>query len=236
MTGYAVTAQYYDPLTEIAHGEVERRIASALAGLDCRTGPIVDIGAGTGLTTALIARTLPDAEIFAVEPDPAMRPALMTRLWSNPDLRQRATILPFGLLEAPLPGQIAGAVASASLTHFSPAERNCLWALLARKLAPGGRIVVEVQCPEAIDIPEVTMAQVSLGRMTYTGTASAKKIGSDRQRWHMQYLTVLDGQELRCEEVIYDCWTASASRILNEARAAGLNGEVAQDIVVLTSG
>lgn len=98
MTGYAVTAQYYDPLAATGHAEVDAQIAAALAGLETKAGPVLDIGAGTGLTTALIAASLPEAEVWAIEPDPAMRPALMTRVWNDPDLRRRVTILPFAAL------------------------------------------------------------------------------------------------------------------------------------------
>ncbi len=87
-------------------------------------GPILDIGAGTRLTTAL-----------------------MTRVWDDPGLRRRVTILPFSALDASMLSVIAGAVLSASLVHFLPHERQRLWPLLVERLAPDGRIVVEVQCP-----------------------------------------------------------------------------------------
>jgi trans-aconitate methyltransferase len=232
MSGYAVTAQYYDPLMSAAHGEVDRRIAAALAGLDA-AGPVVDIGAGTGLSTALIAATLPGAEILAVEPDPAMRPALMTRVWGDPDLRGRVTILPFGILEAPLPERIGAALLSASLVHLGPAERARLWPLLAARLAPGGRIVVEVQCPVAQDIAEAEMRGIAVGRMTYRGTAAAERIGADRQRWRMTYRAELGGVEIAREAVSYECWTISAQQILDEGAAAGLRGRIAEDLVIL---
>ncbi|WP_120717246.1 class I SAM-dependent methyltransferase [Tsuneonella amylolytica] len=233
MGGYAVTAQYYDPLASLTHAETDRRIAAALAGLDETGGPFIDIGAGTGLTTALIAAALPEVEIWAVEPDPAMRPALMTRVWSDLDLRTRVTILPCGIAETPLPERIAGAVLSASLVHFSPADRAHLWPLLAGRLAPGGRIVAEVQCPHAQDLPEAAIGEVGVGRMTYRGAASARKIGPDRQRWHMTYRASMDGREMACHETTYDCWAISADEVLEEAATAGLIGQIADELIIL---
>lgn len=233
MNGYSVTAQYYDPLMTAAHADVDRRIAATLVDMDVTTGPVVDIGAGTGLSTALIASTLPAAEILAVEPDAAMRPALMTRMWANVRLRQRVSILPFDIFSAPLPERIAGALLSASLVHFAPPDRARLWPLLADRLAPEGRIIVEVQCPEAEDIPETDMAQVQVGRIVYCASAVAERLSSDRQRWTMKYRSSLEGREIACETTSYECWTISADRVLAEVRAAGLIGRITEDLVIL---
>lgn len=58
-------------------------------------------------------------------------------------------------------------------------------------------------------------------------------LGDDRQRWRMTCRATLDGTELACEATTYDCWTASADKILSEAAAAGLSGEIADDRVIL---
>lgn len=233
MPGYDITARYYDPLASAAHAEVDRRIAAQLIGLDTEAGPIVDVGAGTGLSTALIAATLPDVEIFAVEPDPAMLPALTTRVWNDPDLRRRVTVLPFGILEAPLPETIAGAVLSASLVHLGPADRARMWPRLGSRLAPTGRIIVEVQCPVAVDMAETGMGGTRIGRIDYRASAEAQRIGPDQQRWRMTYVASLEGCELVRDVTTYDCWTISADRILQEAAKAGLTGHVAEDLVLL---
>lgn len=234
MEGYGVTAQYYDLFATAAHAETDRRIASALAGLDTGAGPVVDVGAGTGLTTALIARTLPAAEVLAIEPDPAMRPALITRVWSDPDLGRRVTILPYDVLSAPLPERIAGAVLSASLVHFSPEERKALWVLLSQRLGPGGRVLVEVQCPQATDIAEQEMVPAKVGRITYHGTAAAERIGDDRLRWRMTYRAVLEERDIARDHAVYECWTASTEAVLKEAAAAGLIGRALDDLVILS--
>ena len=233
MSGYSVTAQYYDPLMAAAHAEVDAQIVAGLQTLDTRGGPVVDIGAGTGLSTTLIATTLPDAEVLAVEPDASMRSALMARVWGNEDLRARVSILPSNVFSAPLPDTISGALLSASLVHFSPEERLKLWTLLADKLCPRGRVILEIQCPEAIDIPSFDMAEVKVGRITYTAKATAYRTAPDRQRWTMIYRAVVDNHELVCDTTSYECWTASPQTILAEGSQAGFNGRVVDDLVIL---
>jgi trans-aconitate methyltransferase len=233
MEGYAVTAQYYDLFASVAHTDTDRRIASALEGLDTAAGPVIDIGAGTGLTTALIARTLADAEVLAIEPDAAMRPALMARVWADWDLRRRVTILPFGVLSASLPEKIACAVLSASLVHFSPQERRLLWALLSQRLGANGRVVVEVQCPQATDIAGTEMQPATVGRITYHGTATAERIDNDRQRWRMIYRAMLDHCEIARDEAVYECWAVSAETVIEEAAMAGFVGTALDDLVIL---
>lgn len=232
--GYAVAAQYYDAMAAEAQAEVTARIAAALAGLPTDGGPVLDVGAGTGLTTQAIAEAAPEVEIWAVEPDPVMRPALLTRVWANPDLRRRVTILPTGLLEAPLPERIAGAVLSASLVHFSPADRARLWERLAARLSPGGRIIAQIQCPEAVDLPETLMASERVGRVLYEGWAAAERIDADRQRWRMVYRAGLGDQVLAADSCEYVCWAVSADQVVGELGRVALQARIEGSLVIAT--
>ena len=232
MSAYAVTARYYDALARAQHAATDARIAAALAGLDAEAGPVVDVGAGTGLTTELIATTLPTAEILAVEPDPAMHAALLARTCSRGDWQRRITPLPYPILDAPLPATIAAAVASASLVHFEPAARQALWRLLASRLSPAGRAIVEIQCPAAVDVPEACAAVVTVGRARYEGWMAARADGA-RQHWAMRYVVRLGERVLADERTEFTCWSVSAPTVLEEAAVAGLEGTVHDDLVVL---
>ncbi len=234
MSGYAVTAQFYDCMAADQHAAIDAGIAKMLDGLDTSAGPVLDIGAGTGLTTRVIAKALPEAEILAIEPDPAMRAALMTRVWSSTDLRKRVTILAGSVLEAELPTRISAAIASASLVHFNRRDRRRLLALLGERLAPSGRVVLEIQCPEAIDIPETQMAIARVGRLTYEGHASARRLDAERQRWRMTYRTLDGDRVLSSDTTEHVCWTISAEKILREAAAFNLNGAVEGTLLLLT--
>lgn len=233
MSSYAVTAQFYDAVVGEQQSVINAQITKALAGMDTAGGPVVDIGAGTGLTTLAIANALYDAQILAVEPDPAMRSAIMTRVCSDPDLRRRVSIIPMSILTAPLPASISGAVAGASLVHFSPPERARLWALLSDRLADAGRVVVEIQCSVSQDIPETRIAATQVGQVAYEGWASARRIDAERQHWHMRYVTRLDGAEIDQQRTDYVCWVASADRVLAEAGDFDLEGDATNSLVVM---
>ena len=235
MSAYAVTAQFYDAVAGEQQSAVNARIAEALAGLETAGYPVVDIGAGTGLTTQVIASALPDAEILAVEPDPAMRPAIMARVWSDPDLRRRVSILPMPILDAPLPPMLSAAVASATLVHLSPGERKQLWSLLSARLSPAGRAVIEIQCPVAQDMPETLVASARVGQVVYECLASAQRIDESRQHWRVSYVALLggDGAEIDRQCTDYVCWVASPEQVLAEAEASGLAGHATNDLVIL---
>lgn len=233
MSAYTVTAQFYDALASDAHAPVDLEIARALQGLRTAGHPVLDIGAGTGLTTRVIAAALPDAGILAVEPDPAMRSALMTRVWSDEDLRRRVSILPQPVLSAPLPSVISAAVAGASLVHFDPRQRQELWALLSDRLSPAGRVVVEIQCPLAQDLAETCFATAQVGRITYEGWAAAERLDDAQQRWRLRYVARLDGTEIDCQDTAYVCWTISSDQVLEEAGGFGFTGSASGSLVIL---
>lgn len=234
MSGYSVTAQFYDAIAGDQHAAIDAQIAAALRGLDTQPGPVVDIGAGSGLTTRLIAATLPDAEVFAVEPHAAMRAALMTRVWSDPDLRRRVSILPGSIFDAPLPATISGAVASAALVHFDAEERRKLWALLAGRLAPAGRVIVEIQCPEAIDLAERQVVISRVGRIDYEGYAQARAVSPETQLWQVRYRSLLGQVEIDHQSAEFVCHAASADQVAAEAASHGFAAEVSSAVVLLT--
>lgn len=234
MNAYDITSQYYDAMVNDQLAAVHARIAAAMQGVGCAPGPIIDIGAGTGLTTLALAKALPAAEILAIEPHAGMRAALMTRVCADPDLRRRVTILPMGIFEAPLPEKISGAVAGAALVHFDARERVRLWQLLSSRLAPLGRVVTGIQCPEAVDLPETRMAPSRIGRIEYEGYAQAMAIPPARQRWRMTYRVLLDGTEIERRVAEFMCHAASAEQVAQEARHAGFDAENQQDVVILT--
>ncbi len=232
---YAVTAQFYDAVASGQRASVDREIEHCLRGLDTRGAPIVDIGAGTGFTTAAIARICPRTHILAIEPDPVMRAALMTRICSESSLREYVSILPEPLLSAPLPPVISAAVASASLVHFDPQQRREMWALLAGRLLPGGRVVIEVQCPVAQDVEERSIATATVGQVRYEALASARRLNDQQQLWRMCYVATFGGTEIARESTEYVCWTISPEQLLSEAAGFGFTGTESGNLVVLNA-
>ncbi|GGT03983.1 methyltransferase type 12 [Planobispora rosea] len=175
-------------------------------------GPIVDLGAGGGLGTMVIAEALPDAEIMAVEPSPALRSVLTARMSERPGLRDRVTVLPGNLLRAALPPGVSGVVAMNVIGHLAPEERRGLWNLLV----PGVRAVLNLQPPaEPVEVPTTRFADLRLGRHRYEGWGRAEPAGPDSVTWHMSY-RVYEGEQLVREVTTDYAWRVLGERTLRE--------------------
>ncbi len=72
---YHDSGEFLDLLSLDAWQALRDPVRSALAGAAPQAGPIVDLGAGSGLGTLLIAEVLPAARILAVEPSAVQRAA-----------------------------------------------------------------------------------------------------------------------------------------------------------------
>ena len=113
--------------------------AAEAAALD-RRGPvrILDLGAGTGLLSGVLATALPDAELVLLDEAPAMLDRAKERL---APLGDRVTTV-IANLRAPLPDGPFDVVASAlAIHHLDDAGKADLYRRAADVLAPGGVLV-----------------------------------------------------------------------------------------------
>ncbi|WP_051022599.1 class I SAM-dependent methyltransferase [Nocardia pneumoniae] len=220
---YAAAAEFYDLMATPYVAGVEPVLARMLAEVDTIAGPVADIGAGTGLSTMLVADALPDARIVAVEPAAAMRAVLLSRLAARKDLRARITVLPRGFLDTRLPTGCAAVIALGVIGHFDPATRTRVWNAIADSLAPGADAVVEVQRPGRVEpSAERRYTTARAGDLRYEGWSRADPVDAESLVWRMTYRSY-DGdqlvQEVRTEHHV---WPADADRLTAEARTAGL--------------
>lgn len=237
---YSVTAEFYDLMATPYWAQVDPLLPGLLADVDTIAGPIVDIGAGTGLSTLAIAEALPDVEVVAVEPSTAMRAVLMSRLAARKDLRERITVLPGGILDTDLPFRCSAVVALGVLGHFDSAARAEVWQVISSVLVPGGTAVVEVQQPgQVIDVPERSYTRARAGTLRYEGLSRAIPIDAESLTWQMTY-RVYHGTELLQEyRTAHRVWPVDAEQVVREAAAAGLNsasGEVGPGLLRFTAG
>ncbi|MFJ6063967.1 Gfo/Idh/MocA family oxidoreductase [Streptomyces tendae] len=166
---YTPSAEFFD-LVAAEHTATASApaVAALLADADLSTGPVVDIGAGTGLVTEAVARARPDAEILACEPAAGMRAVLTSRVFSDPDLRSRVTVTADAAPDLDLPDQVSVVLLCGVLGHLDAAGRALLWRRLNRRLAPGGLVVVELmQFEEPLTLPETRLATATAGRHRY---------------------------------------------------------------------
>ncbi|MDP4511315.1 class I SAM-dependent methyltransferase [Nonomuraea turcica] len=217
---YEQSAEFIDVMIAPSWEATSPALAEALRGV---SGPIVDVGAGGGHGTRLIAATVADAEILAVEPSPGLRSVLLARVNESAELRDRVTVLPEGLLEAELPDRLGAVVAMSVIGHFDPAGRRQIWALLAERLLPGGRAVLNLLPPtQAMAVPDSRFADVRLGRRRYEGWGRAEPAGPDRLTWHMTYRTYHDDRLVGEVQVDYDWWVLDGQRLKEELSEHGL--------------
>lgn len=220
---YAVAAEHYD-LWAVGHwAQLGPLLAAQLQAVDVNAGPVLDIGAGTGLGTVLIADTVRGAQVLAVEPSRAMRVGLVTRLMSRPDLHNRVTVLPTDLGGLDWPEQLSGFVAMAMLGHLDPMARLGLWRELAAHLAPGAPALVLLQPPgRPQTVPATRHSRVRLGRHDYEGWAAAEPVGPRTLRWTMSYRVLRDGELLDEQQWSSDFYTVDEADVRTEAGDAGL--------------
>ncbi|MFV2198404.1 class I SAM-dependent methyltransferase [Nocardiopsis sp. LOL_012] len=216
---------YYSPAAEFFDLVGHRHLVSsapalraALTGLDTGHGPIVDIGAGSGLVTATIAEILPAARILSAEPSPVMRAILTSRVFADPDLRARVTVLPEPAQELPLPDSLSAAVIFGVAGHIPRPERVALWKRLADRLPEGGPIVVElmgVDTPRSI--PFVRMCRETVGTQVYEWWISGEPAGDGVMRWRTEWRVFRDGERVRTVADEYDWETFGVERLAEES-------------------
>jgi hypothetical protein len=232
---YAEVAEFYD----IVGAEVWRRkaplLAQALASVHPGDGPIVDVGAGTGLSTAAIASAVPGAAIIAAEPCTPMRIALTTRVAADTGLRRRVTVVPDGALDLDLPERLAAACCLGVVGHLTAAERTRLWAGITCRLGPGAPLVIELldrTAPPSRRRMRVGRAKV--GDQTYEVWSTPLDTTADGvRRWTFTY-RVLRHSALRREVTAPMTWTpVTADDLAREFAAFGLTArQIAPDLVV----
>jgi len=183
-------ADYYSPIAEFYELMVRQQgggaeaLARALSDVDASQGPVLDLGAGTGRSTEVIAKTLADARILAIEPAPAMRAVLTSRVIRDDDLRRRVTILAAAAQDVELPRRLSAAVVFGVAGHLSRQERGALWGKLVEHLVPGAPLVVELMpLSRPQRVPSMRVASEPVGEHVYELWLEGEPVGDDLMKW-----------------------------------------------------
>jgi len=232
------TAEFYD-LLATAHWETFGfELLDLLAGVDASTGPIIDLGSGTGYGLPYIIAAVPDARIHAIEPSRAMRTALHTRLGLADGLRRVVTVDPRALSDADLPDGACALVGSAVLGHLSDAERLRLWRFVAERMAVGAPAVIEVLPPERpIVVPPTKYRELLVGEYMYEGWQEGAPADENHMAWTMTYRVLHQGAQI-AEYRVRSRWRCfSAADVTSEVASHGLSVDGhAECVVVRRSG
>jgi 16S rRNA A1518/A1519 N6-dimethyltransferase RsmA/KsgA/DIM1 with predicted DNA glycosylase/AP lyase activity len=121
---YEVSGEFIDVLNGPAWETLREPVRVALHGAASQEGPIVEVGAGSGLGTRVVADACPAATILAVEPSPVLRAVLLSRVVSDADLRERVTVVAADALGVDLPDRLGGVVAINMIGHLDREERR----------------------------------------------------------------------------------------------------------------
>jgi tRNA (cmo5U34)-methyltransferase len=103
-----------------------------------RAPRVLDIGAGTGLLTALVAAARPDAEVTLLDASPAMLEQAPNRLG---DAWARCTPIVGDALEALPAGPFDAVVTALAVHHLEDAGKRRLYAAIHDRLSPDGVFV-----------------------------------------------------------------------------------------------
>lgn len=220
---YAESGEFIDVLSQEYWVALRVPVAEALHQARPDQGPIVDIGAGTGLGTLVAAAAAPTADIIAVEPSPILRAVLLSRLVGAEDLRRRVTVQATDAAGMVLPARLGGVLALNMIGHLPAPQRRKLWADLRSRLAPGAPLVVTLQPPaEVATVPESEFTSVPIGRRTYQGSGGARPAGDDTVTWTMRYRILDQDGRIERETVVDYRWhVISPHDLRGELRAAG---------------
>ncbi|MEU8926273.1 class I SAM-dependent methyltransferase [Kitasatospora sp. NPDC048545] len=218
---YAVSAEFYDLL----QAERDRRLAERrFAGAAKRARrSILDVGAGTGIVTEVLLRTS-SVPVHAVEPAPAMRAALLSRLARlGADQRARVTVHPEPLEAAGLTDVADLAVASNVIACLNPATRRATWKAIAAALQPGGLLLFDPppdRLPDETE-PAIRLGPVRVGPDLYSADLT-RRPHQDLVQAVFTYRVERGEQVLREERETFDMWPAPAALLSQELRCVGL--------------
>ncbi|MFB7908292.1 class I SAM-dependent methyltransferase [Kitasatospora sp. NPDC056076] len=218
---YAVSAEFYD----ILQAETDRRLAErrfTQAAAHARHA-ILDIGAGTGIVTEVLLRAS-SAPVHAVEPAPAMRAALLSRLAHlGADQRTRVTVHPEPVDTTGLTAVADLAVASNVIASLDPATRRATWKAIATALLPGGLLLFDPP-PPALPTEAETLGKlgpVRVGPDLYSADVT-RRPHRGVLRTAFTYRVEREQEVLREAREEFDQWPASPELLAEELHDQGL--------------
>lgn len=184
---YEKVAEFY-PIGVQSFAESEKMLRKELSSMPSPSHPILDIGSGAGRTVIAIAESIPDVEIFAVEPSSVMRAVLTQQVVQRDDLKKRVTIIPETIDKVTLPAKLGAVVAYGVLGHLNLIARKKLWAELLPRLPKGAPIFVELMpIDKPTEITSMPMAQEKIGQRSYEQTLSTKHEEDDLMRLNIKW-------------------------------------------------
>jgi SAM-dependent methyltransferase len=226
---YAATAEFYDLLQATEHLALAERLARRWLG---RPGVgVLDVGAGTGLATAMLARMV-TVPVHAVEPAEPMRSVLLSRLAARPDLLAHVRVHARPIQELGLRGVADAALCLNTMGCLDSGERAAALTAIRDALVPGGVLIVE-RPPDALGEARRSLPSWHLGGDVYGGEVLTTPAGPGRLRWRFIYRVRRGGALLREVHEDFTGYLTTLAGFSSEVEQAGFDPSYVDDPVVI---
>lgn len=177
------------------------------------TGPLCEVGAGTGRVLLPVARSTAHGPVTAIDPSPSMRARLAARLLDEPAAVRERVVVVDGRFEAiPLPDASQSLVYAAfrSFQHILTVEGQlAALAEMRRVVAPGGTIAFDLFEPDPETLTSAEPWCITFydtGRETLVERWDARTIEPETQLAHIDFTWVerdAEGAVVSREEARY---------------------------------
>jgi ubiquinone/menaquinone biosynthesis C-methylase UbiE len=229
---YDVTAEFYD----VMHADRYLRVTRALLDrwLGTPRAAVIDVGAGTGLGTALLAQRC-NTPVHAVEPSRSMRAVLLSRLAGQEELLSRVQVHPCRVQDLNLHDVADFVLCLNTMGTLGAPDRADSLTSLARAMVRGGRLVIQRPPTEAVEF-HTTLPSWSLGPETYGGDVDSTALGDDVIEWRFTYRVTNGDAVVRQEHESFRGYVVSPEDFEEELRRAGFAvvGADQHDVVIAT--
>lgn len=222
---YAATAEFYDLLQGTQYVAVAERLIARWLGTP--TAGVLDVGAGTGLATELLARTT-TVPVYAVEPAAPMRTVLLSRLAGRPDLLDHVRVHAAPVQELGLVGVADAALCLNTMGCLDGSERSAVLAAIATALVPDAVLIVQ-RPPATVAATLRRLPSWHLGGDVYGGEVTGTPLGTDRVQWRFTYRVTRDGVLLRTVEEAFTGYATPYESFDEELARAGFTPSAVDD-------
>jgi SAM-dependent methyltransferase len=216
---YDVSAEFYDLLQATDFLATAQRLLDRWLGAP-RVG-VLDVGAGTGIATGLLARRV-GVTVHAVEPSASMRAVLLSRLAGRPELLSHVRVHTGPIQRLGLHGAVDFALCLNTLSSMDAVARASALAALARATVPGGRLVVQ-RPPSDLGLARYDLPAWQLGGDTYTGEVTCVQTSADGVQWRFAYRVIRAETIIRTEIETFDGHLVSVDTFAAELATAGFS-------------
>lgn len=203
---YAEAGEFYDVVSDNEWKVRRKAFQEILMTLTDVDGDILDIGSGTGHGVVAAAEVLPDVDIFAVEPSPTMRTALLSRIMQTENLRQRVTVIPSTFETAEIPERLRAVLFLGCIGFMDDKARHNFWEKLAPHMTPGGIVLFDVMMiNKPKPYPKMHLAEIPVGHNIYHVWLEGIPDGDLYEKWVATYQIIRDNKIL-VEKVVEFPW------------------------------